>query len=75
MWNWVASAEDSHERSYAEEIEQTEIGELVKILGERANNEDAAEEETIRLCRSNMISDCRTCREVGVPEAKVCKRK
>ncbi len=79
---WLASASDSHNTTKTEEVEQTEMGKVVESntallekLSERQIEQDAAKAQTIKLCNADTISDCRTCKDVGVFDTLACKKK
>ncbi len=80
-WNFIASAQVSHQTTDQQKEAQAEISELVKSntavlekLAERQLEKDAAREATIGLCKAGDISKCSICRGVGVYDAPACEK-
>ena len=73
-WVWKATADDHHEVTVAQADEQSEIKQLVEILGNAKKEEDAARAQTIKLCKAGEITSCRTCRDVGVYDTAACRK-
>jgi hypothetical protein len=71
--SWVFSVNEVMASEPVDANEHSEIKQLVTELGKRAASEDAERDQTIKLCKADQVSSCRTCKNVGVYDTSACE--
>ena len=64
----------SHAGDDEKESRLTAVEQVAVKLGKIHEAEDAAEARTVELCNADQVSDCRTCKDVGVFDSVACER-
>ena len=70
----VGYAVMSHASDPEKEKRLSNVEKLAEALGDRAMKEDAEEAFTLKMCNAGDISNCQTCKRVGILLDK-CKEK